>query len=437
MKKIHALVLLMFLIACSPTPQSAPAPFTAPITEAPVSTSNSTPVTITPLPKIISPITPTLVEERPAKIAFTSEQDGDQKIYVVNTDGSNLIELVRDISSKLDPVWSPDGSKVSFGSNNAKSASLYIMDADGSNLNKVLDTSDYHLYDQSNPDVRFANDCCSMLWSPDSVKIIFKASYHVGCCYSNAHVYILNLNNDQLFTFRIASWGGMFWSPDSKKFGIEGTEDCGKFRSCIIDAENSKPIDLAIDIWPGGGLAWSPDATKIAFQSNWKSKNSNIYVMNADGSNPVNLSQHLANGQNGGLVWSTNSKQIAFSSCDYSLCELYITNTDGSNLIRLTTQTIGLSNVVWSNDSEKIIYVSADNGNSDIYVVNSDGSNTVNMTNNSAEDNSPILSPDGTKIAFVSNRDGNNEIYIMDIGDNSLFRLTNNEANDFSPIWLP
>ena len=49
----------------------------------------------------------------------------------------------------------------------------------------------------------------------------------------------------------------------------------------------------------------------------------------------------------------------------------------------------------------------------EIYVMNSDGSGVTRLTNDSAWDGMPSWSPDGARIAFVSYRDGNGEIYVM------------------------
>ena len=44
------------------------------------------------------------------KIAFTSDRDGNDEIYVMNADGSNPTQLTDIISRRS--KWSPDGSKI-------------------------------------------------------------------------------------------------------------------------------------------------------------------------------------------------------------------------------------------------------------------------------------------------------------------------------------
>jgi hypothetical protein len=69
--------------------------------------------------------------------------------------------------------------------------------------------------------------------------------------------------------------------------------------------------------------------------------------------------------------------------------------------------------------------------------MNSDGSNPIRLTNNTVVDSEPTFSPDGTKIAFFSDRDGPPvpEIYAMNTDGSSQTNLTNNAAFDFNPDW--
>ena len=67
---------------------------------------------------------------------------------------------------------------------------------------------------------------------------------------------------------------------------------------------------------------------------------------------------------------------------------------------------------MWSPSGDRIAFTSDRDGDYEIYVMNSDGTNLTKVTENSDDDSDPTWSPDGQKVAFVSNRDGNDEIYI-------------------------
>jgi Tol biopolymer transport system component len=117
--------------------------------------------------------------------------------------------------------------------------------------------------------------------------------------------------------------------------------------------------------------------------------------------------------------------------------EIYLMNTDGSNVQQLTFNTAEEWGPQWSPDGSQIAFASNREGNYDIYVMNADGSNQQQLTTNSAEDHGPCWSPDGTKISFWSDRDGDREIYIMNVDGNGLQKITDNTFVDTSPDWSP
>ena len=42
-----------------------------------------------------------------AKIVFVSDRDGDQEIFVMNADGTNVTQITFNDVSDIQPVWSP------------------------------------------------------------------------------------------------------------------------------------------------------------------------------------------------------------------------------------------------------------------------------------------------------------------------------------------
>ena len=188
--------------------------------------------------------------------------------------------------------------------------------------------------------------------------------------------------------------------------------------------------------------SWSPDGRHIAFVSDRDGDyNSEIYVIDSDGSNLrrlTDLDSQLPS-------WSPDGRHIAFFSSE----DIYVMDSDGSNLRRLTKD-IGwpweweeVLSLKWSPDGRRIAFVSEldknfeDFKNFEIYVVGSDGRHLRNLTNHRARDAFPSWSPDGRHIAFVSDRDGNVEIYVMDSDGGNPRNLTDHWANDAFPSWSP
>lgn len=76
------------------------------------------------------------------KIAFVSNDSGNDEIWVVNRDGGDARQLTRDDHNWWDkhPSWSPDGSQIVFWSNRTGNGQIWVMDSNGENLYSLSKT---------------------------------------------------------------------------------------------------------------------------------------------------------------------------------------------------------------------------------------------------------------------------------------------------------
>ncbi|MCX6132225.1 MAG: DUF5050 domain-containing protein [Ignavibacteriales bacterium] len=186
--------------------------------------------------------------------------------------------------------------------------------------------------------------------------------------------------------------------------------------------------------WASGSLA----NTKFVFSSNAfdGANRYQIYKSNSDGSNWIRLTSNSA--QESDPHWSPDGSKIVFYSNRDGNNEIYIMNADGTNQTRITNNAASDSSPAWSPDGTKIAFTSDRDGNNEIYVMNIDGTGQTRLTNNTASDGAASWSPNGSKIAFWTDRDGNGEIYVMNADGTGQTRLTNNTVPDWSPIaWSP
>ncbi len=103
-------------------------------------------------------VVPPVAATVPARIAFDSDRDGDRDIYVMQADGTGLVQLTDHPGDDGWPAWSPDGRRIAFGSDRDGDWDIYVMQADGTGLVQLTD----HPGDDWWP-----------AWSPDGRRIAF------------------------------------------------------------------------------------------------------------------------------------------------------------------------------------------------------------------------------------------------------------------------
>ena len=100
------------------------------------------------------------------RIVFESARDSGNPlaldIYVMNADGSDVRRLTADPAHDEGPVFSPDGTKIAFTSERGGSSDIWVMNADGSGLRRLTD-------DPSRDE------------SPDWQPVPFATSGHTAC----------------------------------------------------------------------------------------------------------------------------------------------------------------------------------------------------------------------------------------------------------------
>lgn len=188
------------------------------------------------------------------------------------------------------------------------------------------------------------------------------------------------------------------FSPDGKRLAYYSwRSDALGLR--ILEVNSGKDVQLTSsteDAYP----TWSPDGSRILF---WELP-SGIAMINTDGSG------RRAIGRGEFPAWSPRGDRIAAKGCIGADCGIVLMNTDGSNMIRITTNAND-GQPAWSPDGRDIAFVSNRDGNWEIYAVRSDGSWLRRITNDIHTDGLPAWAADGARIAFRSDRSGVWAIY--------------------------
>lgn len=251
----------------------------------------------------------------------------------------------------------------------------------------------------------------------------------------------VNLTNNAAFDADPA------YSPDGSTITFASARDCIYQKLYVMNSDGTGatrlPIHLNLivqnpescELFVQRTPKYSPDGSKIVFRGNVPNGHSQIYLVNSDGSNLINLSHNSFNDKD--PVFSRDGQNIVFSSDRAGNYDIYIMEIDGSNPIRLTMASGDDDVPEISPDGSKISFTSQRDGNFEIYQMNLDGSNLVRLTNHTAADGDSVYSSDGTQIVIISNRTGNSDVYLMDSDGTNPVQLTNSSGSEQQPFFRP
>jgi len=185
-----------------------------------------------------------------SKIAFRTNRNGGEEIYVMNRDGSNKVNVTNFSGLDLEFSWSPDGTRIVFSRLIDFIYVVHIMNHDGSGLAPVSDPAISSRY----PD-----------WSPDGTKIVYSRFMSSTPSFP-WQIVVKDLAADSTTILTDSTESGVFphWSRDGKKvyYLILGAGITTGVRVKALDGTFS---NMLAGFYPGRGrpLAWSPNGTEF------------------------------------------------------------------------------------------------------------------------------------------------------------------------------
>lgn len=267
------------------------------------------------------------------KIAFTSDRDGNNNIYVMTVRTKQTIQLTKAAGDENSPVFSPDGKSIAFlrGYNGSE---LCVIPAEGG-TERVL---------AHDPDIR------QVSWSPDSQ-----------------------------------------WLAYSRIKSHSGGEMADIF---IVGATSGKPVNITRYPMLNSAPAWSADGKKLFFRSN-RSKNENLWSVTLlaepapaaneddteEGANPnaakpaekkapvvkidfddiQNRARQITRGESDvrSYALSPDGKTLVFAMAQLGRTDLWKVDATGGQPTRLTQTGEAGSDLNFTPDSLRVVYLTA------------------------------------------------------------------------------
>ena len=255
-------------------------------------------------------------EETDEKIVFSANWNGNQDIYIMNTDGTNIRQLTSSSFDEKYPRLSPDRSKVSFHRQTPEGPICYAVDVETLEL-EHFDIDSYRA------------QCIS--WHPTENSIVFHSNYY-------------------------------------------GTSDIFKYN---MDTEIVTP--LIVNSLTNWVPVYSANGDKLLYYSKNNYNQFRAYVANADGTDPLYVNPeghaderlpHMNPVYNNLVLFSGRN----YGENAYSQFGLFITDIEADSIHELiATSGVNESWPDWSPDGEKVIYERNSGGNYGIYIINRDG----------------------------------------------------------------
>lgn len=221
-----------------------------------------------------------------SKIAFTSDRDLNEEIYVMNSDGSAPQRLTNNAARDYKPVWSPDGSKIAFVSTrNEGQEDIYVIPSNGSGTPQNLT-----LLPGSDTDPS---------WGLNN-RIVF-TSKRTG----TSQIYTMNPDGTAL-TGPVTTLGENFlpqWNNHGNRIAFvttrEGSDNQEIYTMRAGGEEQTRLTNTPGKEWDP---SYAPDDSKIVFGSD-RVGNLELYTMDINGANQdkITLDEHIDNHPDWGL----------------------------------------------------------------------------------------------------------------------------------------
>jgi Tol biopolymer transport system component len=216
--------------------------------------------------------------------------EGDLELYVMDIadddgdhEGDNLRRLTDNAATDAGPAWSPGGKKIAFSSTQDGDGDVYVIDAE--DPTELVNLTDESPTFDGQP-----------AFSPDGTMIAFFSLRDV-----TNNVYLMNADGSSPIRITCSPGAQPEFSPDGTRLAFTDNRD-GDFDIFVLDAEPEGPGNVAVNLTDAlrtstGGIAndrwpaWSPDSSQIAFWTGTGAALSDgeIFTINIDGASPTNL----------------------------------------------------------------------------------------------------------------------------------------------------
>jgi dipeptidyl aminopeptidase/acylaminoacyl peptidase len=224
------------------------------------------------------------------RLAFVSDRQGDNAIYVMDADGRNVRRLTPVGVRALQPSWSRTNEIAFSGQSATGESGVFLIGADGGDLREVFANND--------PRVLWAEDPAI---SPDGSRIAFTGTQIATV--TNQHptdgIYLMGTNGTA--PVRVAAGDAPAWSHDGSRlaFIAPNSNNIPELRVTNADGSGLRTVTSVAGCIQNLRPAWSPDGGWLAYIA-CPASSMTVDVVPSAGGTPTTVT-FAATG--GGLDW--------------------------------------------------------------------------------------------------------------------------------------
>jgi TolB protein len=218
---------------------------------------------------------------------------------------------------------------------------------------------------------------------------------------------------------------------------VRGTGDAAAMR--IIDSDGANEVTVPTDAC-GLSPAWNPAGTMIAYTTCGAS--SRLLVIDVATSRSRTLVGPVTNVAFSTPIFSADGSKIIFARSPETGTDLYSVSANGGDTPRRLTLGRGVENSepTMSPDGRRIVYVGNSLGRPELYIMDSDGTNVEVLTNYEDSERNyrsdPDWSPDGRTIAYTERLNGRFQVRTIN-PNGSAPKYRTSEGENEQPSFAP
>ena len=411
-------------------------------------------------------------------LAFSSNQYGNDDVYIMPINGGEITQLTFHESNDLVSSWSWDNKTIYFTSSRNNNIATYSVTIEGETPRRLFD--------------HFFNTVHNVVENPLNDEIFFNESWESSIFAHrkrykgdyNPDIKSYNLKTKEYkeytdykgkdFGVTFDKNGKLYFKSDEAngEYNLYSLENGNKkqltnFTSSIMwpkvsangekivfrkdyqifvyDVKTGKTIAPDIQIYSNNTLNKeqtynvkgeitffdvSPDERKMAFVSRGK-----LFVSDIEGKYIKEIETNFKEAVQE-AKWLANNKTIIYSQSVNGYYNWFTVNADGSSKEeQLTNDTMNNRQLTFNSDRTKAVYLS---GRNNICLLDMKTYKSEVIVSDELwgfYNSDPLFSPDDKYILYNAKRDFENDIFVYNLDTKSIVNLTNTKVSESFPIW--